>query len=126
MTHNSLSPAPYKLIPFDPVPCFLAIAGLAIVVNLLVLVGVLLKSLKPNLVGKVKKLVWSEDKNRGNRPFDPPQTFAGETYEMDVEVGSPTATARPPRQYTAEGHVGSGAQSWGPAGQRCEDRPTER
>ena len=84
MTHKAFRPAPYKLIPFDPVPYFLVIAGVAIIVNLLVLLAVLLKSLRPNMVEHAKKLIRPEKKQRAECPCYPSRGSVDGDYEMDV------------------------------------------
>ncbi len=81
MAHRSFDPAPHKLIPFDPVPFFLAI-----------------KSLRLDLAGSVKKLIWSEEKERGEGLCCPTQRNADGDYEMYVGLGSSRATARRPKR----------------------------
>jgi hypothetical protein len=98
MTHRSFDPAPYKLIPFNPVPFFLAISSLAIAINLLVLLGILLKSLKPNLAEHIKKLMWSAGNERRKEPNIPRERYADGAYEMDVGIGGSRGTLKPPKR----------------------------
>lgn len=125
MTHGSFDMGPYKLIPFDPVPFFLAIACLAIVVNLLVLLGVLLKNLKPNLAEEFKKLICTEKKAREEGPCHPTQRSADGDYEMDVGVGSSATTARLPQRTISKDEARDDAaflgQTWGPGGAAMRD-----
>lgn len=87
MTHKAFIPAPYKLIPFDPVPFFLAIAGIAIFANLLVLLGVLMRSLNLEIVQRVEALIQTRTKKREISPSVPVRGPVDGAYEMDVGIG---------------------------------------
>jgi hypothetical protein len=121
MTHRSFDPAPYKLIPFDPVPFFLAIASLAIAVNLLVLLGILLRSLKPSLAEHVKKLMWSAGNERRKEPYIPRERYADGAYEMDIGMGGSRGTLTPPKRTilsknAVENDSAFLGRIWGPGG----------
>lgn len=94
-THRRFQPAPYKLIPFSPAPWFLAVAGLGIAGNLLVLLGVLINSLKPNLVEQVKNKIRPRKKEKRKSLRNPTPRCADGSYEMDVGVDNSNGIAGP-------------------------------
>lgn len=120
MTHGPYDPAAHKLLPFNPIPVFLAIAGLGIVFNLLVLLRVLAKHLKPNLAEEFKQLVRPARRAREDGPCRPTQRSADGDYEMDIGVGTSASTAKLPKRTVLEGEVRDDAaflgQTWGPGG----------
>jgi hypothetical protein len=131
MTHTPFTPAPYKLIPFDPVPFFLAIAGLAIMVNLLVLLGILLKSLDLDLVERVKIVIQAKAKAKGPdlSPSLLPRRPVDGAYEMNVGVGSSRETDRPSKRMVAmrdasEDDTGFDCHIWGPGGAAMREPTT--
>jgi hypothetical protein len=73
-------------------------AGIAILVNLLVLLGVLLRSLNLNLAQYFKKLVPSKRKPQEEVLQRPSQRCVDDDYEMDVGIGSSRAAAKPARR----------------------------
>jgi hypothetical protein len=125
MPHGSFKPAPYKLIPFDPVPFFLAIACLAIVVNLLVLLGVLAKNLKPNMAEEIKKLVLTKRSAREKCPCHTTQRCVDGDYEMDISVGSSAIVGKLPQRTALGDEVRDEAAFlggiWGPGGAAMRD-----
>lgn len=88
MIHNPFEPAPYKLIPLDPVSFFLAAASLAIAVSLLVLLGILLKSMNLSLAEQLKKLIRPEARVPEEDLYCSAQRFADDAYEMEIGEGS--------------------------------------
>lgn len=129
MTQRSFDQTHYKLIPFHPVPFFLAIAGSAILVNLLVLLGILLQSLKLNLAERFKHFIRPEKKKQKEEAGFPTHRFADGAYEMDVGVGSSSETANPPQRTTpvrntAEKNLECLGQIWGPGGAAMRDSMT--
>lgn len=57
MTHKAFTSLLTNCFPSISYPSLLAIAIPAIFINLLVLIGVLLKQIRPKLAGEVKKLI---------------------------------------------------------------------
>jgi hypothetical protein len=126
-TPKAFRPAPYKLIPFDPVPVFLTIASFAIFVNLLVLLAVLFKGVwKPRLEEYMKRLISSAEKECTETPRQLSQRSEVGSYEMDVCVGSSRSSVRPPRRRVPIEHWGENDpalahQVWGPGGAAMRD-----
>jgi hypothetical protein len=118
MPHGPFEPTAHRLLPFNPVPLFLSIALFAIFVNLLVLLGVLAKHMKPNLVKDVKQFIFPATRAREDCPCRPTQRHADVDYEMDVGVGSSANTVRLPKRTVLEGELRDAAaflgQTWGP------------
>lgn len=118
--HGPFEPTAHNLFPFNPAPLFVAIAGFAIVVNLLVLLRVLAKHLKPNLARDIKQFIFPATRAREDGPCRPTQRSADGDYEMDVGVGSSTNTAKLAKRTVLEGEVRDDAafleQTWGPGG----------
>jgi hypothetical protein len=128
MAHKSFNPAPYKLIPFDPVPFFLVIAGLAIIINSLVLLGIVLKSLNLDPAETIKKLIWSGEGKGLKNPCHPARRSADGEYEMDVGIGSSIGTMAPSKRAAPlrdavidDDEPAVLGQIWGPGGAAMRD-----
>ncbi len=95
MPGRSYIAAPYKLIPTDLIAVSLSIAITAIVINVLVLLAILLRSLKTTLAEHVKELICSQTNQRRKGPQGPTQNCVDDAYEMNVGISSSRAASKP-------------------------------